>query len=196
MASKRASNLGLLPLSRSLSRSPPQVQCFDRRVPFIVPLPHAPKFLFPNNKYHSKRQTEQETERTKSQINMASRSTHHRSKSADVRRTLFRSLSRSTANTGMDNTSTTSSSVSSGLGGGGGGGGGSGGGGGEEDDSVGNVSGSESIIVRKSDGTFDIEAPPVVGMHEHLGLQEIERECRGILFFSFSFSFRGGMIEC
>jgi len=41
---------------------------------------------------------------------------------------------------------------------------------------VGDVSGSESIIVRKSDGTFDIEAPPVVGMHEHLGLQEIERE--------------------
>ena len=110
---------------------------------------------------------------------MASRSTHHRSKSADVRRTLFRSLSRSTANTGMDNTSTTSSSASSGLGGGGGGGSG----GGEEDDSVGNVSGSESIIVRKSDGTFDIEAPPVVGMHEHLGLQEIERECRGLVFF-------------
>ncbi|CUS10816.1 unnamed protein product [Tuber aestivum] len=100
---------------------------------------------------------------------MATRSTHHRSKSADVRRTLFRSLSRSTANTGMDNASTaTSSSASSGLGGGGGGG--------EEDDSVGNVSGSESIIVRKSDGTFDIEAPPVVGIHEHLGLQEIERE--------------------
>ena len=122
---------------------------------------------------------------------MASRSTHHRSKSADVRRTLFRSLSRSTANTGMDNASTTSSSASSGLGGGGGGSGG----GGEEDDSVGNVSGSESIIVRKSDGTFDIEAPPVVGMHEHLGLQEIERECRGIIFF-FSFSSRGGMIEC
>jgi len=71
----------------------------------------------------------------------------------------------------MDNASTTSSSASSGLGGGGGSGGG-----GEEDDSVGNVSGSESIIVRKSDGTFDIEAPPVVGMHEHLGLQEIERE--------------------
>jgi len=78
----------------------------------------------------------------------------------------------------MDNASNASSSTSSGLGGGGGGGG-------EEDDSVGNVSGSESIIVRKSDGTFDIEAPPVVGMHEHLGLQEIERECRGdsLLFF-------------
>ena len=106
---------------------------------------------------------------------MASRPTHHRSKSADVRRTLFRSLSRSTANTGMDNASNASSSTSSGLGGGGG----------EEEDSVGNVSGSESIIVRKSDGTFDIEAPPVVGMHEHLGLQEIERECRGdsLLFF-------------
>jgi len=97
---------------------------------------------------------------------MASRSTHHRSKSADVRRALFRSLSRSTANTGMDNTSTASSSASSGLGGGGG----------EEDDSVGGVSGSESIIVRKSDGTLDIEAPPVIGIHEHLGLQEIERE--------------------
>jgi len=84
----------------------------------------------------------------------------------------------------MDNASTASSSASSGLGGGGGGGG-------EEDDSVGNVSGSESIIVRKSDGTFDIEAPPVVGMHEHLGLQEIGRECRGDSLF-FSHSLLGG----
>jgi hypothetical protein len=88
---------------------------------------------------------------------MASRSTPNNgrsSKSTDVRRTLFRSLTRSTPSTDLSSAPSTSNL----------------GGLGEGDEFGGN-----SVVVKKSDGSYDIDAP--LAMHEHLQIKDMEREC-------------------